>query len=102
MPDAANLPPGSPPGQPAVSGNLIPTNNLAREIVEGFLRSLALVFGALMVGYAVWKLHDNATLITIGGTLITFATGGSALNKVAADSKFNTALYTKVPDPTQS
>ena len=96
MPDAPPLQLSTAPAQGA-SGNLIPTNNLAREIVEGFLRSLALVFGALMVGYAVWKLHDNATLIGIGGTLITFATGGSALNKVAADNKFQFALMTQPP-----
>ena len=99
MPDAPIPPAYSPPQAVGTSGISIPSNNLAREIIEGFLRSLALVCGALMIGYAVWKLHDNATLIGIGGTLITFATGGSALNKVAADDKFNVALYTPPPQP---
>jgi hypothetical protein len=93
-------PPRSPQGSlpPAPSGGSgKPINDVAVEITTGLLRSLALVIGGGMVMYAVLKLHDNPTLISIGGGMIAFATGGSIRNKVTADAKIQAALYADPP-----
>jgi hypothetical protein len=80
----------------------VPTNNLALEIIGGLVRCIAIVIGAAMVVYAYFKLNRDPTLIGLGTTLITFATGGSVLQKVVGDKKFQTALATEPPkEPTQ-